>query len=375
MADTLPPDGPGSVPSSPSGGVPDLGLPVRYAYQATAPYSLGWWSEPDGAEPPAAAQRPVESQADPERALRLPLVPIEERHEVALPAKTPWPIHGAPFALLRKEETMGRYVGWYLAPYLEPYNFVVPQAQLATVAPHGPGYDELGAGAAMQWLATWHQLTMSSDHVVRPSLAWVARVLSVLLWCTQPRVDSNAGDVQRGRRPSARRRVAACACVASARSPGGGNLHAMVCLAWFSVVDASRRLAAGPARVSRTCRRRTISGFASTVSCATRWLVWARFRAIRSQLWSARSEALSVALSRTSSGASADRRRSRTRACRRWTRCVRCRAVNRAIARGFRRSSRAGRGPGIGTTCCAATCTCTATSRAARCAAASSRFA
>ena len=39
-------------------------------------------------------------------------------------------------------------------------------------APHGPGYDELGAGAAMQWLAAWHQLTMSS----RPCRSPVARV-------------------------------------------------------------------------------------------------------------------------------------------------------------------------------------------------------
>ena len=287
MADSPPDDG----GSGPQDGVPDLGLPPRYAYQSHAPNSLGWWSQADGAEPPAAAQRPVDSDADPERALRLPLVPVEERHRVVLPPQTPWPIDGPPFALVRKEETMGRYVAPYLAPYLEPYNFVVPHEHLATVSPHGPGYDELAPGAAMQWLASWHQLTMSSDHVVRPSLAWVARVLSVILWCTQPRLDATRAmyGVVDGRPPDDELLLRLCRVGAIV---GGGNLHALVCLAWFCVVDVSRRLAAA----LRACSERVAPDDLGL--CVDRQLrdALAGVGAVPGhplQLWSARSETLS----------------------------------------------------------------------------------
>ena len=221
--------------------VPDLGLEPRYAYAEVPPHALGWWSEPDGTEPPPAAQRGVESDADPECALRLPMVPFDERLRVPLPAKTVWPIDGAPFALSSKEELFGRYLGPYLAPYLSPYQLVVLHEYLATIGPHGPSYDDLNPGAPMQWLVAWHTFGLGGDHAVRPTLAWVARVLSVVWWSAQPRIDLKPEhyDAVDGVLPDDERLLRLCRGGAVV---GGGNLHAMICLAWYAVVDLSRRL-------------------------------------------------------------------------------------------------------------------------------------
>ena len=225
------------------GGPPHTELGERYAYQPRPPHSLGWWSEPDGTDPPAAAQRPVDSGAPAERALRLPLVPSSERMRVALPPATVWPIDGAPFEHVRWEETLGKHVAPYMAPYLQPYDLVVDQSSLHAVGPLGPGYDDLAVGAAVQWLAAWHGLYLSPEHVVRPTLAWIARVLSVVAWAMQPRLDLHRAmyQVVDGVPPADEHLLRLCRVGAIV---GGGNLHAMVCLSWAAVVHSSRRLAA-----------------------------------------------------------------------------------------------------------------------------------
>ena len=223
--------------------VPDLGLPPRYQYREDPPNAFGWWSDPDGSDPPAAAQRALQSDAAPERALRLPLVPLPERLFAPLPAPATWPVTGASFAFTGTEEFLGAYLGAYLAPYLAPYAFVVSHADLATVGVHGPAYDDMNPGAALHWLHSWHQLAMGDVHTVPSTLAWVARVLSVVLWCVQPRIDLSVAeyDVTAGHVPGDEALLRLCRPGAVV---GGGNLHATICLGWYAVVDASRRLSA-----------------------------------------------------------------------------------------------------------------------------------
>ena len=249
MADQVPRDGE-------EAGGPEV--PSRYAYDKTSSKAIGWWSEGDGIDPPAAVQHPRDAVLEPERAFRLPVIaaPVEAR--AVLPADAGWPVGAAPFSFAEKEEVLGVWLATYLHPYIGPFDAQYDVDELSRIPVHGPAYDDLNSGAALEWLGTWFRMFVGDPVPVKPTLAWVARLLGCFLWSVEPRTDLTIYDYDSSS-AQARGDVALARMLARCAVVGGGNLDVLLCLTWYAIADAAKAL-----RVAlRRCPQRVDNGYES----------------------------------------------------------------------------------------------------------------
>ena len=244
----------------------DEAVAERYAYQEARPYSLGWWTEFGGVEPPVEVQCPAGSEPVGERAVRVDVPRLDERPGVVTPNPLPWPVPGAPFALLDVREYLGTYVASYLRDEVGPWDMRVDPVAFDRQSRHGPARTSMLPGAAVHWLGLWHSIRVEGGGHLTSTLAWVTRVLSIVLWSVQPRVDATLASlgVVDGQAPSdvLRARFGSRFIVVP-----GGNLHALICLAWYAMADAAgplleafaacpKRLPAEPGRLGVDARLR-----------------------------------------------------------------------------------------------------------------------
>ena len=134
----------------------------------------------------------------------------------------------------------------YLASYLRVDPYVINHEELARVPAHVPGFDALARGSALAWLLRrWHVHYLGGEaprqYFMSASFAWVTRLLSIVNWSIQPRVDQS-WERYRSDAPPALPNLDARRIVGRCVFAGGGNLHALICLAWYVVVDAAREL-------------------------------------------------------------------------------------------------------------------------------------
>lgn len=183
------------------------------------------------AVPGTEAQRPAAPMGP---ALHEPFVPYPGPPEGVADTPFGWPrqIHAFRFA------TFGDFVGAYLAPsHWVSREYVPPEVR--TRPPDGLGETPLAVsaladGEALFRLLKWGSVPGPDGQSLAPSLAWVTRVLSVLYWVACPREGVGREEVPL---PMMGARVRASFLVCP-----GGNLHALMVLAWRAVRDAAAAL-------------------------------------------------------------------------------------------------------------------------------------
>ena len=168
--------------------------------------------------------------------LRAPLVPSFVRPLDLAHPRLPWPIEDAAFGFQSYEDLLGVYVAMSYGVRLRG-----PDVDLLAPAPSDLRtrpliVSKLPDGAALANVLRWGSMPGSDGLPVEPSFAWVCRVLSLIHWASCPRTLVDSDEVTY-LPATALRFYSRCMIVP------GGNLHALVALAWRSVRDSAEELA------------------------------------------------------------------------------------------------------------------------------------